>query len=87
MPPGCFWGGFPLPALHSRRCHSTTGLGVGELVIPFPSSAAGWGKAERGSWNRDPLILVPWCPGPSEKMSHSSLTWKELRKRVKNTLM
>lgn len=69
------------PAQEAPSCtHSATGLGVGEAASPSLSPrGAPWGEQPSDS----PSIV---CPGQSKEASCSRLTWKELRKRVKNTL-
>lgn len=55
----------------------STGLGQ-EPGVPVPQPVQHRGsQLEEGA-----LILTPWC----EDAPCSRLTWKELRKRVKNTL-
>lgn len=60
----------------------------GRAGVPLPESSYrlgnhGESELEGGLPNSCSMV----CPGQSKDMSRSHLTWKELRKRVKNTLM
>lgn len=78
----CFWGHPRASPTHVRINSSatithSTGLGQ-EAGVPVPQPVQHRGsQLEEGA-----LILTPWC----EDAPCSRLTWKELRKRVKNTL-
>lgn len=62
---------------------------AGRVCVPLLGTPACVWAQGRASWKRDssPRSCSVVCPGKGEDMACCHLTWKELRKRVKKTLM
>lgn len=64
-------------------------LSNGARAVPLPEPSRGLGHCEENELKEgppDPGSCSTECPGQGKDTSRSHLTWKELRKREKNTL-